>query len=245
MYYMTYGNNDYRDYVLAHSLGEWLKPTKYKDKIIGAGGKVRYIYDTAKKAAGDFVSKNVTGTYYKSRMNNANVAKTNFRKAGNVSGMHQAERAWSKNKAGYDRSIAGRVSGAVSKLGVRLNRVRKNLIQRGKDILNRVRTAIGNIRGAIRGKYQDWKLKRKGGAGKGQKLAGVGAGKNDLVARGSGKDPVGSLKSAATGGTTKRMNVSAFRKNTIGGGVASISDEVRRRRLKKGSRRNASGQYVY
>lgn len=236
MYYMAYGNNDYRDYVLAHSLGDWLKPTKYKDKIVTAAGKVRYIYDDAKKKAGSYISKNITGSYYKSRMNNANIAKKNYRAAGNVSGMHQAERAWSKNKAGYDRSVAGRITGAASKLGVRLNRVRKSLVSKGKSLLERVRGAISNIRGTIRGKYQDWRLKRKGGAGKGSKLTGSGAGKNDLVARGSGSDSAGALKTTASAASLKGRNVSSFKNNDLKDAYLRYNAKHHRRKPQRAAR---------
>lgn len=237
MYYMTYGNNDYRDYVLAHSRGPWENTkTKFIDKIVTAGGKVRYIYDDVKKKAGNYISKNITGSYYKSRMNNANIAKKNYRSAGNVSGMHQAEKAWSKNKAGYDRSVAGRITGAASKLGVRLNRVRKNLVSRGRDLVNKVRGAISNIRGAIRGKYQDWRLKRKGGAGKGSKLTGSGAGKNDLVAKGSGSDSAGALKTTASSASLKGRNVSSFKYNDLSDAQRHYNAKNRKRKPQRAAR---------
>lgn len=45
VYYGYYGNNDWRDYV-EHSIGCWKnKAVKYIDKVVGPGGKVRYIYD--------------------------------------------------------------------------------------------------------------------------------------------------------------------------------------------------------
>lgn len=132
MYYMMYGNNDYRDYVMAHSLGDWLKPTKYKDKIITAGGKVRYIYDDVKKKAGDFASKHITGSYYKkqgreaiSSYNRAMAGSTNKNWHNEVS-KRMNERVASAN-AGYNKSLAGRTLRIRNRIGSGINRARTSI----------------------------------------------------------------------------------------------------------------------
>lgn len=64
VYYGYYGNNDWRDYV-EHSIGCWKnKAVKYIDKVVGPGGKVRYIYD---KKWGTNKSKKDYATSYANR----------------------------------------------------------------------------------------------------------------------------------------------------------------------------------
>lgn len=158
MYYMTYGNNDYRDYVMAHSLGEWKsRATKYIDKIVGPGGKVRYIYDTAKTG----IQKNITGSYYKKRMNQnlANMHKaSDNRSRGNSERFDRERDSYRKNLAGYNKSLAGRANAARSRIGSALKKVGTNIRNTSRALLERGRSLVQRIVG----KAKNTALKVKG-----------------------------------------------------------------------------------
>ena len=160
MYYMTYGNNDYRDYVMAHSLGEWKsRATKYIDKIVGPGGKVRYIYDAAKTG----IQKHVTGSYYRQKASHA----SDLYRKGNINS-YSLNNAYKSANKGYSRSLAGRaeaagrsirglaknassrIQSAAAKLrSIKPRDVASNLIKRGQLLIGKIRRG-----------YSDWKATR-------------------------------------------------------------------------------------
>lgn len=149
MYYMTYGNNDYRDYVMAHSLGEWKsRATKYIDKIVGPGGKVRYIYDTAKTG----IQKHITGSYYKKQASDATTRWKSEQKAykdqaaKNVSTKAYTNRL-AKANAGYSRSLAGRLGAARSRIGSALKKAGTNIRNTSRALLERGRSLVQRIVG--------------------------------------------------------------------------------------------------
>lgn len=160
MYYMTYGNNDYRDYVMAHSLGEWKsRATKYIDKIIGPGGKVRYIYDTAKTG----IQKHVTGSYYKRQASEAirdyakgsknKMSSPEYNKQRRESMMTKVNAA----NAGYRKSLAGRLEtarGHLTNLKFKARNKIGNLISRGKSLVARGIHAVKKRLGMYNDKHK-------------------------------------------------------------------------------------------
>ena len=156
MYYMTYGNNDYRDYVMAHSLGEWTKPVKYIAKKV-VNGVTRYIYEPAKTG----VQKHVTGSYWKNQERKyqrvANSARLSAK--ANSSGpqptawrgkhpykskvteanrtFSDAQRKIGEARRGYSRSLRGRFESVLSNTKKRVGDFASNLIKRGRDFIDR------------------------------------------------------------------------------------------------------------
>lgn len=152
MYYMTYSNNDYRDYVLAHSLGEWTKPVKYIAKKV-VNGVTRYIYEPT--------TKHITGSYYKKRMNqnleNMHRASDN-RSRGNSERFDRERDSYRKNQAAYSRSLAGRLGAARSRIGSALKKAGTNIRNTSRALLERGRSLVQRIVG----KAKNTALKVKG-----------------------------------------------------------------------------------
>lgn len=165
MYYMTYGNNDYRDYVMAHSLGEWTKPVKYIAKKV-VNGVTRYIYEPAKTTAGK-----ISGSYYRKQADTAQRHYLNFSgRAKNAktqqgrSGFKRAAEA-SRQEANtalnkYHNSLgyrAGKAREAIhrglTKLKTNVRNVSGSLISRGRSLIDSIRRRIGKA-------YSDYKIKR-------------------------------------------------------------------------------------
>lgn len=165
MYYMTYGNNDYRDYVLAHSLGEWTKPVKYIAKKV-VNGVTRYIYEPAKTTAGK-----ISGSYYRRQADAATRRQYNFEsKAKNAKtlqgrqGLKRAAEA-SRQEAStalnkYRNSLGYRAGKARESIRRAASKLRSNIRSVGRSLIERGRSLVSSLRKAIGKRLNDAKIKR-------------------------------------------------------------------------------------